>query len=120
MASQNPVLLERARELRRNMTDAERKLWYEFLREYPIRFRRQYIAEPYILDFFCCKASLAVELDGSRHYETAGLDYDARRTAFLNRQGILVLRCSDRDVFKNFSGVCEEIDRVVRQRVWEK
>ena len=48
MASQNPVLLERARELRRNMTDAERKLWYEFLREYPIRFRRQYIEEPYI------------------------------------------------------------------------
>ena len=63
---------------------------------------------------------LVIELDGSQHYETAGLDYDARRTAFLNRQGILVLRCSDRDVFKNFSGVCEEIDRVVRQRVWEK
>ena len=60
------------RSLRKNMTDAERKLWYEYLRPCPYKFTRQKSVGPYILDFYCASAQLAVEIDGSQHYEPQG------------------------------------------------
>ncbi len=94
-----------------------KKLWYQFLKTYPIQFKRQYQIGCYYADFYCYKAKLVVELDGSQHYEEAGQEYDRFRTEYLTRQGILVLRFSNRDVMQKFSSVCEYIHNTVTQRV---
>ena len=106
-----------AQNLRKNMTKEERKLWYEYLCQYPYRFRRQVTCGNYILDFYCAAAKLAVELDGSQHNDADGLLYDQRRTAFLNSIGIHVLRFSNLDVLQNLNGVCQTVDMAVMQRV---
>ena len=113
----NGKLTARAQELRRNMTKEERRLWYEYLHDYPYRFRRQVTVGNYILDFYCAAAKLAVELDGSGHYEPAELQYDERRTEFLNGLGICVLRFSNPDVMNNLRGVCQRVDMIVSERV---
>ena len=112
----NQKLTSRAQQLRKNMTKEERKLWYDYLHNYPFRFRRQVTFGNYILDFYCAAAKLAVELDGSQHYEQSGRDYDRRRTAYLNGVGIQVLRFSNLDVQKNLAGVCQTIDIAVMER----
>ena len=98
-----------SQDLRKNMTDAERKLWYEFLCDLPVRFHRQKPIGKYIVDFYCAKANIAIELDGSQHYEEIGKASDEARDADLNRLGVTVLRYSDKDVMHNFKGVCEDI-----------
>ena len=103
--------------LRKNMTKEERHLWYDYLKTYPVQFKRQYSLGTYIVDFYCYQAMLVIELDGSQHYEPAAMEYDAKRTTFLQEQGLSVMRISNADVMKNFRGVCEEIDRTVKQRV---
>ena len=113
----NKNLTFRARELRKNMTKEERKLWYEYLRNYPIRFRRQVTCGRFILDFYCAAAKLAIELDGSQHYEPAGQIYDAERTEYLNGLGICVLRFSNFDIASNLRGVCQQIDMTVSERI---
>ncbi|WP_455496206.1 endonuclease domain-containing protein [Gemmiger sp.] len=118
--AQSKEMISRARQLRRDMTKEERHLWYDFLRAYVPRFTRQKIVEPYILDFYCSAAGLAVELDGGQHYEDAGKAYDERRTAYLQQQGIQVLRFSNLDVMRNFDGVCRQIDIEAKKRLAEK
>ncbi|MBQ3503236.1 MAG: endonuclease domain-containing protein [Oscillospiraceae bacterium] len=113
----NGKLTARAQDLRRNMTKEERRLWYEYLHNYPCRFRRQVTVGNYILDFYCAAAKLAVELDGSQHYEPTEQWYDERRTAYLNSMGICVLRFSNLDVMNNLRGVCQQIDMTVSERV---
>ena len=113
----NKKLTSRAQELRKNMTKEERKLWYEYLRDYPKQFRRQVTFGNYILDYYCAAAKLAIELDGSQHYEPAGLEYDSQRTAFLRGIGIEVLRFSNADVMQNLRGVCQMIDMTVKHRL---
>jgi len=113
----NKKLTPLAQELRKNMTKEERKLWYEYLNKYPYRFRRQVTFGNYILDFYCAAAKLAIELDGSQHYEEKGKIYDMQRTAYLNSIGIYVLRFSNIDVLQNLNGVCQVIDMAVIQRV---
>ena len=98
-------LTEKAQSLRRNMTKEERHLWYDFLRTFPYRFRRQKPIGCYILDFYCAEVRLAVELDGSQHFEEAGEAYDKDRTRYLEHQGIRVLRFSNRELWENFDGV---------------
>lgn len=117
---QNNGLKRNAQMLRKNMTKEEEHLWYQFLCRYPLRFRRQYIIGSYIVDFYCHQAKIAVELDGSQHYEEKGLEYDKNRTQFLNSQGIAVIRFSNLDVFRRFSDVCSEIDRIVKIRTENK
>ncbi len=107
---------ERARELRKAMTEEERKLWYLFLKEYPLQFNRQYRIGGYIVDFYCRKARLIVELDGSQHYEPTEQKKDARRTAYLESHGCRVVRYSNLDVNRRFRCVCEDIDRITRAR----
>ena len=99
------------------MTYEEKCLWYQYLRSYKPRFRRQVTFGRYILDFYCSAAKLAVELDGSQHYEQDGLEKDTQRTAFLEGNGIMVLRFSNTDVKKNLYGVTEQIDLIVRERL---
>ena len=115
----NKELKEFATQLRNNATPEENKLWYEFLRTYPVRFNRQRIVENYILDFYCAKAKLAVELDGSQHYENESLKNDVGRTEHLERLGLYVLRFSNSDVNNNFYEVCTEIDELVKSRMSE-
>ena len=97
------------------MTKEERHLWYDYLREYPVRFSRQKVLGRYIADFYCAQAKLVIELDGSQHYETEGLLKDAERTEFLKGYGITVLRIPNNEVNQNFIGVCEYIDTAIKQ-----
>ena len=83
----NNEKIEFARKLRREMTKEERHLWYDFLSDYPVRFRRQEIIKSFIVDFYCDKAKLAVELDGSQHYEEKVKLYDEERTKRLSEFG---------------------------------
>lgn len=106
-----------SRTLRKNATKEENLLWYHFLRKYPVQFRRQYFVGDYIVDFFCHKARMVVELDGSQHYTPDGLSRDRARSDYLNAQGLLVLRFSNRDVLLHFDRVCESINRMVKERV---
>lgn len=106
--------IPRAKELRKNMTPWERKLWYEFLRNYPLRFQRQKAIGDYIADFYCAKAGLVVELDGGGHYEAPQAERDRKRTEALEQMGLRVLRFCNLDVEQSFSQVCEWIDRAVQ------
>ena len=99
------------------MTKEERHLWYDFLKTYPVQFKRQYSVGGYIVDFYCYRAKLVIELDGSQHCEPSAIEYDCRRTAFLQQQGLYVLRLSNRDVTEKFRSVCEAIDTAVRSRL---
>ena len=113
----NPKLTQNARALRKNMTKEERILWYEFLRDYPVRFRRQKVMGRYIVDFYCANANLVIELDGSQHFEDAGLKKDAARTAYLEQFGVTILRVANNEITENLAGVCEYIDLVVKAAV---
>jgi very-short-patch-repair endonuclease len=114
----NPPLPTRTRDtakaLRESMTDAERALWYRLRggRLDGLKFRRQHPVPPYVVDFFCQKAGLVVELDGSQHTQEA----DATRTAALEGQGLLVLRFWDNEALNNIEGMLEQILRIARTR----
>ena len=105
-----------AQTLRKNMTKEENLLWYQFLRRYPCQFRRQYVVGNYIADFYCHRARLVVELDGSQHYDPAEMEKDAQRTRYLESLGLKVLRFTNLDVLHRFRGVCETIDLTVQER----
>ena len=111
----NPKLVPFAKQLRRNMTEEERRLWYGFLRNYPVRFTRQKILGRYIADFYCASAKLVIELDGSQHYEAEGIESDEKRSAFLREYGLRVLRIPNNAVTNNFRGVCEYVDTEVKK-----
>ena len=106
-----------AQKLRREATREEQRLWYEFLSQYPVRFRRQVVIGRYIVDFFCSSAKLAIELDGSQHFEDLALIQDDERTQWLQENGIYVLRFLNSDVSNKLSDVCATIDAVVKERV---
>ncbi len=106
-----------ARALRKEMTREERRLWYDFLRDYPVRFMRQRPIDRYIVDFYCAKAKLVVELDGGQHYDPEALRYDAVRSQTLATYGISVLRVTNTDVMHGFPAVCEQIDLEVQRRI---
>ena len=109
--------LENARRLRREMTPHERKLWYLFLRKYPVKIYKQRIIGKYIVDFYCASAKLVIEVDGSQHYEPQGMAYDIERSAFLSALGLEVLRFSNREIDREFRGVCEQIDMTIQKRL---
>ena len=111
-----PEQIENARWLRKEMTGEERKLWYEFLRTYPVRFMRQRPIDRFIVDFYCAQAKLVIEVDGSQHYEADGIAYDAERSEVLATRGIYVLRVPNNEVRQNFRAVCDQIDNEVKRR----
>ena len=113
----NRNLALRAKELRREMTPEEKHLWYDFLRTYPVRFYRQRVIDRCIVDFYCSKAKMSVELDGFQHSLEEIIDYDKERTDILNRYGIFVLRFSNKQIREDFDGVCECIDQTVKDRI---
>lgn len=116
----NSRLVPFAKQLRKEMTKEECHLWYDFLRDYPVRFSRQKILGAYIADFYCAKAGLVIELDGSQHYEEEALVKDAERTAFLEGYHLRVIRILNSEVNRNFEGVCTYIDAAVRQSLTQR
>ena len=105
----NKKLTPISKTLRKNMTKEERHLWYDFLKNLPQTVHRQKVIGSYVVDFYCASAKLVIELDGSQHFEQVGQKKDAQRDAFLQGQGLTVLRYSNLDVNKNFEGVCLDI-----------
>ena len=111
----NEKLTGNARSLRKQMTKEEAHLWYQFLCHYKPRFHRQYVIGNYIADFYCHKAKIVVELDGSQHCDPRKKDHDQKRTEYLRSQGLEVLRFSNLDVMRQFRRVCEAIDMAVKR-----
>jgi very-short-patch-repair endonuclease len=107
----NRQLKSYSRELRENMTDAERTLWSKLRKKQlkGLQFYRQKIIGEYIVDFYCPKAKLVVELDGGQHYSAYGKRKDGIRDKSIESLGLKVLRFSDREVFENIEGVLQKI-----------
>ncbi len=116
----NSELTKRAQQLRKSLTKEEARLWNQFLSRYPLRFRRQYVIGNYIVDFYCHKAKLVVELDGSQHLSPDEMEYDKSRTAYLESQGLQVLRFSNLDILRQFQNVCTAIDMAAKERTAQK
>ena len=95
--------------LRRQMTQQERRLWYEFLKELPITFHRQKVIGRYIVDFYCASAKIVIEIDGTQHFLDKGKQSDAERDEFLSSLGLTVLRYSNDDINTSFESVCQDI-----------
>ena len=105
-----------ARQLRKDMTPWERKLWFRFLKDYPVRFQRQKCIDQYIVDFYCFRAKLVIELDGGGHYEPESQKKDEIRTRILENYGLKVLRFCNLNIDRDFFGVCTVIDNEVKRR----
>ncbi len=114
MKEYNKENIPLAQALRKNMTPWERKLWYDFLKGYPVRFQRQKAIGNYIVDFYCAKARLVVELDGGGHYTAEQAEKDEARTKGLESMNLKVVRICNLDIDRNFRGVCEYIDLAVK------
>lgn len=110
------LLAQRADTMRKQMTYAERRLWFSFLREYPTPFVAQKVIGSYIVDFYCRKARLSIELDGESHYTEGQKQYDRIRTTYLEMLEIKELRFTNTDVVENLEGVCEMIHAEVLNR----
>ena len=115
----NLRLLETARELRRNMTPQERKLWYVYLKDYPVKFYKQRIIESFVVDFYCAAAQLVIELDGKVHDLAENAYRDSAREERLCAYGLKVLRFTNEQVDQQFSEVCQTIHAVIQQRMNE-
>ena len=109
-------LVPRARQLRDEQTDQERRLWYGYLRKTTLRFQRQKPIGDYIVDFYCHAAKLVVEIDGWHHFTEEGRDHDRNRTRFLESQGLLVLRYRGAAVDADIAAVAAQIMRVATER----
>ena len=110
----NTELTDNAKKLRKSMTKEERHLWYDFLRTYPIRFLRQKVIDN-IVDFYCHKARLVIELDGSQHFAELGLIKDKIRTEKIISRDLTVIRIPNNEINNNFRNVCEYIDFIVKE-----
>ena len=105
----NLNLTDNAKALRKNMTREERHLWYDFLKTLPVTVNRQKVIGKYIVDFYIASSKMVIELDGSQHYEDAGVASDIERDIYLNALGIKVLRYSNLEVNQKFESVCQDI-----------
>ncbi len=113
----NKEIVNLAKNLRNNMTKEEKHLWYDFLKNHTIKFTRQKVFGNYILDFYCSKAKLAIEVDGAQHYDEKGRKYDLERTAFLSKYDVTVIRILNNDINDNFNAVCRYIDSFLEQLI---
>ena len=108
-----PDLKSKARSLRRELTPAERKLWFEFLRSHALKFTRQKPLGRYIADFYCAQRQLVIEVDGDSHFSDSGVRYDRERAHALQLTGIRVLRFTNLEVTEQFEGVCQRINEIL-------
>ena len=113
----NPTLTPNARALRKVMTPQEKQLWYGFLRSYPIPILRQKVIDRFIVDFYCSKARLVIEIDGNHHDTKQGIAHDFERTQYLQGYGLAVLRFSNTAIDTDYTNVCKRIDEMIRQKL---
>ena len=106
-----------AKNLRKNATPQENRLWYGFLSKYEISFQRQKAIVNFIADFYCHKAKLIIEIDGSQHYTAKGKERDEFRTSILEGYDLKVIRFSNRQIDDDFISVCRYIDYVVKDSI---
>lgn len=109
----NPALVARAKRLRKNMTPAEKKLWHHYLKTFKFRVLRQRPIDHFIVDFYCAKLKLVIEVDGSCHFTEEGQAYDRKRTQCLEGYGLRVIRFTNREVLREFESVCGRIEAEV-------
>lgn len=109
----NPHNSDRAKQLRKTMTKAEAKLWFGFLQKNSLKFYRQRPIDHFIVDFYCSKADLVIEIDGDTHCTDDAVAYDLMRTELLQLYGLRVIRFTNRQIFEEFASVCEEIERML-------
>ena len=109
----NKGLVKNAQALRKNMTPEEKHLWYDFLKLLPMTVKRQYVVGNYILDFFIPSVNIAIELDGSQHFDPKAREADEVRDSSLSSVGIKVIRYTNGDVNRNFDGVVTDIMRMI-------
>lgn len=111
----DPLLKQRRRELRRNQTEAEKAFWARVRNRqfYRMRFFRQYSVGPYIVDFYCPKLKLAIELDGGQHARDDNLEYDAARSAYLKAQGIDVIRFWNHEALHDMESVLVQMAKKI-------
>jgi len=109
-------LKEPSRALRRDPTPAERKLWFEFIRDLPHKFTRQKPLGSYIADFYCSRLRLVIEIDGDSHFTDRGDTYDAKRTAALAAVNVRVIRFTNSEVLEQFEGVCLRIEEALTEQ----
>lgn len=109
----NQNLVERAKQLRKNMTPAEKKLWYEYLRSFKFRVLRQRPIDHFIVDFYCPSLKLVIEIDGDTHFTTYGQEYDIERTRILEGYGLRVMRFTNQQVMNEFEVVCGMIEHSI-------
>ncbi len=111
----NKELTESAKFLRNNMTKEEKHLWYDYLRKCPVKFSRQKILERYIADFYSAEANIVIELDGAQHFEKENRIYDEKRTEFLEKYGLKIIRIPNGEINNNFEGICKYLDKQIEQ-----
>ncbi len=107
----NPKLKERARELRKNMTKPEMKIWFDFLKNWKYTVLRQRPIDHFIVDFYCKELSLVIEIDWESHHENWAPEYDTERTNVLKWYDLKILRFTNDEIMKNFSWVCEILNK---------
>ena len=114
----NSTLDKYAKENRKNMTDEEKKVWYQILRGHEPKFHRQRIIGNYIVDFYCPKLKLIIEIDGYQHFYEENKEYDSKRTEYFEKLGFYVLRFENTEVKKDFenvryiiNNVCESLEK---------
>lgn len=105
----NRELVPRAKELRKSMTLAEKKIWYGYLRNFKFRVLRQRPIDYFIVDFYCPGLKLVIEIDGDSHFTDEGQSYDEERTQKLESYGLSVVRFTNQQVLEEFQGVCEQL-----------
>ena len=116
MLKYNKKLTLLARELRKSMTDAEKRLWSKIrMRQMGgYQFYRQRAIGNYIVDFYCPKAKLVLEVDGGQHYSDEQIEIDKKRSSYLNKLGLKVMRFTNLDVLNNIDVVLDEIYRYLK------
>ncbi|MGP1388034.1 MAG: endonuclease domain-containing protein [Thainema sp.] len=109
----NPALIARAKELRKNMTPAEKKLWYQYLKTFKHRVLKQRPIHHFIVDFYCPALKLIIEIDGDSHSTEEAQAYDQERSQILEGYDLQVMRFTNQQVLNEFNAVCETLNRLI-------
>ena len=113
----NSDLTPNARKLRKNMTKQEKHLWYDFLNSYPVKILRQKVIGFFVADFYCARAKLIIEIDGSQHFTKTGKEYDMEREKIIENYGIKIIRYTNNAVENDFDFVCNDIEKHIKNRM---
>ena len=115
MYNHKKELVANAQNLRKNMTDEEKHLWYDFLKKLPVTVNRQKNIGNYIVDFLISSSKLVIELDGSQHWNEDNKENDKKRDEYLGQKDLTVLRYSNKEINENFDGVCADILKHIKK-----